>query len=75
MVDTLIAVDMLHYTNFNPPVSLALVTDDDDLVPALLAASLQSISACCLLRQRDVGHGLNDDHLLMQNIHIVKVGA
>jgi len=74
MVDTLMAVDALHFCE-GEPVVLAIATDDDDLVPVLLAASMKHCKACCLLRFRRKGEALNDEALDDQGVRVIKLGA
>ncbi len=70
MVDTLMAVDALHYCE-GEPIVLAIATDDDDLVPVLLAASEKPCKACCLFRFRKKGEAINDAALEAQGVHVV----
>ena len=69
MVDSMICVDLLHYSRTRSGL-IVTASDDDDLVPALLAASLSSTTPLRMLRHRAARHGLNDDHLLSSNVVI-----
>lgn len=68
MVDTMIAVDLLHYAALGHPILLA--TDDDDLVPAILAARLCRNPHIMLARRRPLGAGLNDDACLADGMRL-----
>lgn len=57
MVDTLLAVDLVHFADQGQSVLLA--SDDDDMVPPLLHASQRAVSIS-LARRRNQGVGLND---------------
>lgn len=62
MVDAMLCVDLLHYATVSDgPIFVA--TDDDDIVPALLAVEVDKCEAVCVLRHRESGIALNDDHL------------
>ncbi|HEX2830375.1 MAG TPA: hypothetical protein VHP37_28820 [Burkholderiales bacterium] len=76
MVDTLMAVDAMHFCE-SEPIVLAIATDDDDLVPALMAASIKTkvCKVCCLLRVRATGAAINDDGLQAEGVRIVQVGV
>ena len=69
MVDSMICVDLLHFAkSFEGPIFL--VSDDDDMVPALLAAGEADRQTVCVLRHREQGSGTNDDHLTSCRIRI-----
>jgi hypothetical protein len=57
MVDTLITVDALHLSKEN---NIAIVTDDDDLVPGAIAVSASGNGPIYLVRRRMEGKGRND---------------
>ena len=72
MVDSMICVDLMHYSRHLKG-TIVTASDDDDLVPALLAASLRCALPLRLLRHRIASHGLNDHHLLASNIVIAEL--
>jgi hypothetical protein len=57
MVDTLIAVDALHVSQ---EFTIAIVSDDDDLVPAAIGVSASGKGPVHLIRRRAEGRGRND---------------
>lgn len=59
MVDTMMAVDALHYVESDAQL-VAIVSDDDDLVPPALAAVSKRRAYVHLVRRRCAGHGIND---------------
>lgn len=59
MVDTMLAVDMLHVAAVEGE-HLVLVSDDDDLVPPSLAARSLTTDLVLVIRRRRPGVGLND---------------
>lgn len=62
MVDSMICVDLLHFARcLEGPIFVA--SDDDDMVPALLAAVETDTRSVCVLRHRGQGAASNDDHL------------
>lgn len=69
MVDSMICVDLLHFARQRTG-SIFTASDDDDLVPALLSASLQSVLPLRLLRHRGAQRGLNDMHLISSRVII-----
>ena len=56
------------------PARVALVTDDDDLVPAALSANAIARTALAWIRPRPVGQGLNDGRLTRRGIQIHGIG-
>jgi hypothetical protein len=60
MVDCMIAVDLLHYSRSE---TVVVVSDDDDLVPAVFAATVRCAGHVVWLRHRHAGWGLNDSLL------------
>lgn len=56
------------------PARVALVTDDDDLVPAALSANAVARTALAWIRPRPVGQGLNDGRLTRRGIQINGIG-
>jgi len=67
MVDCMIAVDALYFSRVEDA-SLIIVSDDDDLVPALIALRANTAQSVSLLRKRAKGTGLND--LLLAELEI-----
>ncbi len=59
MVDNMITVDALHFVR-DCDFPVLLFSDDDDLVPAALAAKPASASRIHWLRRRKAGSGMND---------------
>lgn len=59
MVDCMIAVDALEFAR-QPLFSVLLASDDDDLVPAALAAAATRARSLVWLRKRREGQGVND---------------
>jgi len=59
MIDTMLAVDMLHVAAVNGE-QLVLVSDDDDLVPPSLASRMLTKDLVLVMRRRSPGSGLND---------------
>lgn len=70
MVDTLITADMIMYPACD---TLLVVSDDDDMVPGLIAASKSRNSSTKLLRVRPAGQALNDAVLTNLAITIHKL--
>jgi uncharacterized LabA/DUF88 family protein len=68
MVDTLMAVDALILSETS---AIFLATDDDDLVPAIVAAAIRSPHSAYLVRRRPYGVGLNDGLCRDQRIQFV----
>lgn len=59
MVDELIAVDTVHIADFNDN-HIVIASDDDDMVPIVIAACHLSKSRVFLYRHRQDGAALND---------------
>lgn len=57
MVDTLLAMDAIHFASGGP---IIILSDDDDFVPPLLACSSFRQGAVIACRERAGGRGLND---------------
>lgn len=66
MVDTMIAVDLMHLTQ-SSDCPIILCSDDDDLVPSLLYAA-HTKRPCALSRARPRGAALNDAALTKNKI-------
>lgn len=59
MVDTMMTVDLLHFAQERDAI-LLVMSDDDDMVPGVLAAASYWAKPVWLLRRRKDGAGLND---------------
>ena len=62
MVDGILGFDALHFAK-NDSIWLGIVSDDDDMIPALLTAHDANRSRTIWFRKRAVGSGLNDAEL------------
>jgi hypothetical protein len=69
MVDCMIAVDALHFARLEDS-AIVIVSDDDDLVPAVIGAAILTEYPVCWVRKRPVGVGLNDALLTSLNVRL-----
>lgn len=76
MVDGMLGFDALHFArNAAPPLGmLGIVSDDDDMIPALLTVQDASLAPTIWLRRRAVGSGLNDSALQRHGVSIHSLG-
>ena len=76
MVDGMLGFDALHFaSNAAPPLGgLGIVSDDDDMIPALLTVHDASATSTIWLRKRAVGSGLNDSALERHGVSIHSLG-
>lgn len=58
MVDTMLCLDILHFSDSGS--RLVVMSDDDDMVPAVLVAASRGPRELRLLRRRPLGVGQND---------------
>lgn len=70
MVDTLLAIDLLTLSETFP---VFLATDDDDLVPAIVAAAIRSTQPAYLIRRRPAGAGLNDNVCRSMKVNFIRL--
>ena len=72
MVDGMLGFDALHFArNAAPPLGmLGIVSDDDDMIPALLTVHDANSAPTVWLRKRAVGSGLNDSALQRHGVSI-----
>ncbi len=68
MVDTMICLDLLHFATADVPV--VVMSDDDDMLPALLVAASRGPRDLRLVRRRALGVGKNDHCLSATNYTI-----
>jgi hypothetical protein len=69
MVDTMLAIDATHYATSGFP--FMVISDDDDLVPALLNARAIGGKVLSVLRYRHSGTGLNDHHCITAGVRFL----
>lgn len=75
MVDGMLGCDALFAASSGME-RVGVVTDDDDLVPALLAArAAASTAGPVWMRRRATGSALNDDQLVERGVRIVRIGT
>lgn len=76
MVDGMLGFDALHFArNAAAPVGmLAIVSDDDDMIPALLTVQDASVAPTVWLRKRVAGSGLNDEAVQRHGVSIHSLG-
>ncbi len=76
MVDGMLGFDALHFARnaAHPLGMLTIVSDDDDMIPALLTVQDASTAPTIWLRKRAVGAGLNDSALQHQGVSIQSFG-
>ena len=59
MVDGLMTIDAIHLAS-HPEVEVLIISDDDDLIPCVLALRISVSSPLFVYRLRTAGSGLND---------------
>ena len=69
MIDTIISCDAMFVSHDKNEI-IAIVSDDDDLIPAFLSASGNHCDAVVLIRKRPVGKGINDMKLIRKGLTI-----
>lgn len=69
MVDGMLGCDAV-FASSKGQSTVGVVTDDDDLLPALLASHAASATPAILLRRRPMGAGMNDVALTDRGIRI-----
>lgn len=74
MVDGLMTIDALHLAN-EPAATFLVISDDDDLVPCVLALSRTVSAPLFLYRLRPAGDGLNDAMLSRIGIRLRSLRA
>lgn len=70
MVDTMLCLDLLYFIENQEKV--LLLSDDDDLMPAVLTAASMRPKELSLIRRRAAGQGMND-HCLAAHSYQVQV--
>ena len=72
MVDGMLGFDALHFAKNAAPTLgvLGIVSDDDDMIPALLTVHGARLGPTIWLRKRAVGAGLNDSTLQRHGVAI-----
>ena len=73
MVDGLLGCDAIYIAT-NEAQLLAIVSDDDDLLPAALYAFEQNADIATWIRARRVGSGINDNALMELGLRILSLG-
>lgn len=69
MVDGMLGFDALSAVE-GDATRVGIVTDDDDLVPAVLSAHAARAESIVWMRPRPVGHGLNDRSMTERGVRI-----
>ena len=72
MIDGMIGCDAIHMAR-EGLTRLSIVTDDDDLLPAVLSAYDSNTDVLVWIRARDVGSGMNDNALMNRGLRIHKL--
>jgi hypothetical protein len=72
MVDTMISVDTLFFAQ-QLGNGVLVVSDDDDIVPCVLACTLIVGARVCLLRRRPDGHGINDHLIKRKGVQLISL--
>ena len=72
MVDSMLGFDLHHFAK-EPALALAIASDDDDMIPALLTANDTSHHPTLWIRRRAVGAGLNDRVLQRTGLHLYSI--
>lgn len=70
MVDQMLGCDAIHTAQY-VDLYVAIVTTDDDLLPATITAHVSSPGTVVWMRNRPVGSACNDSELLDQGLYIV----
>ena len=69
MVDGMLGCDAI-FVAATGSIQIGIVTDDDDLVPAMLSANAANVRLMAWMRSRSMGKGLNDQVLSNQGLRI-----
>lgn len=68
MVDSMLGLDLIYLVSTSDPA--ILLSDDDDLMPAVLKAASLEPSGLVLIRRRAAGSGMNDHCLTHSNYKV-----